>query len=113
MPDDNVDILLLLGRDVIDAHHVLDQIVGPPGTPFAQRLGLGWVVVGALCVGSFHADNVVNVSKTQLLTNGIPSLFKPCDTVRSVVETCYSYDPVFTTRADDNLSLMSVEDLSF
>ena len=39
------------------------NVVGPPGTSFAQRLGLGWVVVGEFCVGDFNAKNVVNVSK--------------------------------------------------
>lgn len=43
--DVNAEILLLLGRDVIEAHHIIDQVAGPPGAPFAQRQGLGWVVV--------------------------------------------------------------------
>ena len=43
--DVNADILLLLRTDVVGAHHVYDQVVGPPGAPFAQKLGLGWVVL--------------------------------------------------------------------
>lgn len=44
--DPNCDILLLLGRDVIEVHQVFYQKLGPKGTPFAQRLKLGWVVIG-------------------------------------------------------------------
>lgn len=35
------DMLLLLGRDLIQAHKVLNQWTGPPTAPFAQRLALG------------------------------------------------------------------------
>lgn len=44
--DPQGDILLLLGRDVIQAHKALDQRNGPPNAPFAQKLPLGWVIVG-------------------------------------------------------------------
>lgn len=37
--DPQADILLLLGRDVIQAHKVLGK--GPPNHPFTQRLALG------------------------------------------------------------------------
>jgi hypothetical protein len=33
--DDNAKIILLIGRDAIQAHYVLDQRVGPPGAPHA------------------------------------------------------------------------------
>ncbi|XP_076102049.1 uncharacterized protein LOC143071561 [Mytilus galloprovincialis] len=39
-------ILLLIGRDLIEAHHVLEQRLGPSRTPFAQKLRLGWVIIG-------------------------------------------------------------------
>lgn len=39
------NILLLLGRDIIQAHKALDQRSGPPNAPFAQQLALGWVIV--------------------------------------------------------------------
>ncbi|CAC5384727.1 unnamed protein product [Mytilus coruscus] len=44
-------IQLLIGRDLINAHHVQEQITGPKGTPFAQKLSLGWVIVGEVCIG--------------------------------------------------------------
>lgn len=34
------EILLLLGRDVLRAHKVREQVKGPHHTPFAQRLDL-------------------------------------------------------------------------
>jgi hypothetical protein len=43
--------MLLIGRDLIDAHHVENQITGPQGAPFAQKLSLGWVIVGQVCTG--------------------------------------------------------------
>lgn len=96
--DENAEILLFLGRDTIDAHHVLNQVIGPPGVPFAQRLGLGWVVVGELCLGEIHSQVKVKVNKTYLLSNSRTSLFKPCDSkvqVSDVDQKSYAYDPVF------------------
>lgn len=31
-------LLLLLGRDFIDVHHILDHRIGVQGAPYAQRL---------------------------------------------------------------------------
>jgi len=106
--DAQTDVLLLLGRDVIEAHHVFDQVLGPPGAPFAQRLGLGWVVVGELCLGQMHVPTVVNVNKTYVLDDGRTSLFQPCcDHVLSVK------DPLFIrTPSDDKVSL-SIDDREF
>ncbi|KAL0192214.1 hypothetical protein M9458_010510, partial [Cirrhinus mrigala] len=39
-------ILLLLGRDILRVHKVLEQRSGPHNTPFAQCLELGWVIIG-------------------------------------------------------------------
>lgn len=106
--DDKSDILLLLGRDCIEAHYVLDQVLGPAGSPFAQKLGLGWVVIGQLCVGKFHANEVVNVNKTYLLEDGRASLFQPCcDHLLSV------QDPVFIQTPNDNKPSLSVDDREF
>jgi hypothetical protein len=43
--DDSCQILLLIGRDLPVAHHVLDQKVGSDRDPYAQQLKLGWVIV--------------------------------------------------------------------
>jgi hypothetical protein len=60
-----------IGRDLIDAHHVENQITGPQGAPFAQKLSLGWVIVGEVCIGKcYKADTNVN----SLKTNGLGAL---------------------------------------
>lgn len=50
--DPNAKILLLLGRNTLRG--VREQISGPGDAPFAQRLDLGWVVVGDVCLGGAH-----------------------------------------------------------
>ena len=68
--DENAEILLLIGRDAIEAHHILDQVVGPTNSPFAQRLKLRWVVVGEMCLGSSHKPVDASVCKTYLTPEG-------------------------------------------
>ena len=46
----SVPIALLIGRDVLQVHKVREQIEGPANTPFAQRLDLGWVIIGESCL---------------------------------------------------------------
>jgi hypothetical protein len=87
--DEVVRIELLIGRDLIAAHHVLDQKVGGDGLPFGQRLPLGWVIIGSVCVGKTHQSETVGVLKTSVLPNGRASLLVPCDSEFSVKE-CYS-----------------------
>ena len=55
--------MILLGRDVPEVHHIYDQITGPVGSPFAQKLPLGWVVVGDLCLNKMRRPNTVKVMK--------------------------------------------------
>ncbi|XP_061128960.1 uncharacterized protein LOC133150443 isoform X1 [Syngnathus typhle] len=75
--DDNAQILLLLGRDILRIHKVRQQINGPGDTPFAQRLDLGWVLVGDVCLGKVHKP-IIHSYKTNVLEDGRPSLFRPC-----------------------------------
>ena len=106
--DENADILLLIGRDMTEVHHVIDQVTGPPGAPFAQRLGLGWMVIGEMCMGQVHTDDVVNVHKTHVLNDGRTTLFEPCSKVSFSVQ-----DPVFVKTPDDEKVSLSVEDREF
>lgn len=53
--DDSAEILLLLGRDILRVHKVRSQINGPHNAPYAQRLDLGWVIVGDVCLGRTQA----------------------------------------------------------
>lgn len=43
--DDAADILLMLGRDILQVHKVRLQYNGPDNAPFAQKHDLGWVIV--------------------------------------------------------------------
>lgn len=72
------NIELLIGRDLISAHIVHEQIVGEKDEPFAQRLALGWVIVGQICLGGAHRPEV-RTFKTFALKNGRPSTFEPCN----------------------------------
>ena len=56
------DMLLLIGRDMPEAHHVLDQRIGPVGSPYAQKLPFGWVIIGEACLGKTHRPENINVN---------------------------------------------------
>ncbi|XP_042150458.1 uncharacterized protein LOC121838334 [Ixodes scapularis] len=135
--DTEAQILLLLGRDILRVHKVRQQCNGPPDAPFAQRLDLGWVIIGDVCLGRTRKPDCVTNFKTNVLENGRPSLFEPCrnhflvkekftDPVNptqhvpptqgvpikdySVEETT---DTLFQTTKDDDQPAPSVEDRKF
>jgi hypothetical protein len=101
-------ILFLIGRDLVEAHHIHDQIIGPPGAPFAQKLGLGWVVIGEMCLGKVHYTDQVNVNKSHVLYGSQVSLFSPCENRFVVAEKIKLdrnlFDPVFVETASDKIS---------
>ncbi|XP_060079797.1 uncharacterized protein LOC132559197 [Ylistrum balloti] len=76
--ENDTPILLLVGRDLISAHHVLEQRTGHEREPYAQKLKFGWVVVGESCLGLVHKPTVITVSKTVVLPDGRPTLMDPC-----------------------------------
>ena len=76
-PLQQVGIELLIGRDLLEAHHVHDQIVGPRDTPFAQKLSLGWVIVGDVCLEGRHRPSVT-VMKTHVQSDGRGTIFESC-----------------------------------
>ncbi|XP_033103147.1 uncharacterized protein LOC117105951 [Anneissia japonica] len=78
--DERCSITLLIGRDLIEAHHVLDQIIGPAGALYAQRLRLGWVIIGETCLGGSHMPNSIGTYRTSIIiqNNGKPSTLDPC-----------------------------------
>lgn len=69
--DPSADILLLLGRDMIQAHKVRQQINGP-------NEALRWVIIGDVCLSGAHRPTV-NSYKTNILDNGRPSFLSPCE----------------------------------
>ncbi|RXN31543.1 hypothetical protein ROHU_004747 [Labeo rohita] len=83
--DPDAQILVLLGRDMIRVHKVRQQINGPHDAPFAQRLDLGWVIVGDVCIERANKP-MVSVFKTHILDNGRPSLLTPCQSHIKVKE---------------------------
>ena len=77
--NDNIPISILIGKDLLDAHDVLEQCTGVRNSPYAQRLLLGWVVVGESCLHKVHPPkNNVIVNKTFVLPNGRTSICEPC-----------------------------------
>lgn len=103
--DPGTSIELLIGRDLIETHVVLDQCLG---VPLGQRLPVGWVLIGNLCFGTAHSQTIVTVNKTAILGNGRPTYFEPCDSSLYVKN-----DPVFKRTAFDECEGLSVEDQTF
>ena len=112
--DPQANISLLIGRDVIEAHQVQEQITGPRGFPFAQRLGLGWVIVGDVCLGKLHKPNSSDVRVATFKTYMVDaesqrsSIFQPC-TSNLALKEC-SYDVTVTQSQDDSLFQRTRED---
>ncbi|XP_056022195.1 uncharacterized protein LOC130055048 [Ostrea edulis] len=101
-------ILLLLGRDLLPAHHILEQRLGPIHAPFAQRLRLGWVIIGDVCLGTSHKPDEISVMKTFTLKDGRTTLFQPCMSNMHVAN-----DHIFEKRKDDDTPGLSYEDKQF
>lgn len=123
--DMNADILLLFRRDILRVHKVRQQCNGPDDAPYAQRLDLGWVIVGDVCLDKSHKPSQVNAFKTYVLKNGHTTHFKPLCHHYEVKERLYNliqvpeviptpYDDlgrsVFHTTSDDNRLALSIED---
>ncbi|KAK3506463.1 hypothetical protein QTP70_000932 [Hemibagrus guttatus] len=131
--DPEAQILLLLGRDILQVHKVREQRNGPNNAPYAQRLDLGWVVVGNVCLGSVHRSAALSTYRTHVLDNGRPSLLPPCPNKLSIKEkfdikplpevslACDDFifddyvigDTIFERSKDDNKVGLSIEDRRF
>ncbi|CAG2230743.1 unnamed protein product [Mytilus edulis] len=112
--DRNAEVMLLIGRDVTAAHHILDQRIGKDNEPYAQRLRLGWAIIGETCLGLVHTSDTITVNKTTVLPNGRETNLKPCeygfrvkDKEPDIGSTVFKQ-----TREDDTLGL-SQEDKEF
>ncbi|XP_041926339.1 uncharacterized protein LOC121690066 isoform X1 [Alosa sapidissima] len=122
--DPTAEILLLLGRDTIRAHKVREQINGPANAPFAQRLDLGWVLVGEVCLGNTHKPNVSSF-RTTMVDCHRPSLFQPCTSNLHIKEELHDStlpprakedslgQNVFDCTEQDNKLAPSIEDETF
>ncbi|XP_033755752.1 uncharacterized protein LOC117338505 [Pecten maximus] len=106
--NDSVEIEILIGRDLVSAHHVVDQRIDGDWLPFGQKLPLGWVVIGDVCLGRAHLPEQVSVSKTSVFANGRPTYLQPCESELMVKE-----DPIFERVPGDEKPGLSIEDKRF
>ncbi|XP_069140928.1 uncharacterized protein [Argopecten irradians] len=112
--DNNSEILLLIGRDMLSVHHVLEQRVGQPDQPYAQRLPLGWVIVGESCLDGVHATSTANVLKTMLRpSSGSTSNLNQCESKIRVSECLIDELNIFRRTDQDNKPGMSFQDKQF
>ncbi|XP_039885710.1 uncharacterized protein LOC120732292 [Simochromis diagramma] len=132
--DPEADILLLLGRDILRVHKVREQHNGLHNEPYAQRLDLGWVIVGEVCLGEVHKTSNICVYKTNILPNGRASLLSACPNNMQVKEKlgCHTSNlslqssaqhlkskesefasQVFQRTQHDDVPAMSIDDESF
>lgn len=107
IPELNPDaqILLLIGRNLSETHHVRDQRIRTRNVPFAQRLNLGWVVVGYVCLGNFHKPTTVASFKTTLIDSHRETIFKLCSNVfqlKNGISKSQLQFNVFYVQGDDN-----------
>ncbi|PFX28554.1 hypothetical protein AWC38_SpisGene6700 [Stylophora pistillata] len=131
------EILLLIRRDTPPLHKIHESRNGPKNAPWAQRLDLGWVVIGNTCLDGAHKPNKVSAYWTQILHNGQPSCLLPCTNwlrlKNSPLPDSTAYlvtdkkkrafvkgkfkdglgDNVFPRSVDDNKPGMSMEDRKF
>ncbi|XP_048868217.1 uncharacterized protein LOC125740722 isoform X1 [Brienomyrus brachyistius] len=128
-PDHHAPILLLLGRDIIRVHKAHKQVNGPPNAPFAQKLDLGWVIIGDMCLGKIHKPNFVQAYHTNILENGQCTHFYPCPNNFNIKEKSQKVSPsepwfresiqglkewdVFQRTKDDEKVALSIEDKLF
>ena len=127
--DETANIHLLIGRDAPELLKVREFRNGPKGTPWAQRLSLGWTIIGQMCLDLAGGPTHVLVRCTSLLPANFidskrrivePQYYElvPCLNHIRVKESFTERDQgtegnVFqTTREDNNVSL-SCEDRKF
>ena len=127
--DPNADIHLLLGRDAPELLKVWEFKNGPKGAPWAQKLSLGWTIIGQMCLYIVGGPAHVLACRTSLLSaNNREPWEKHMEPARYELVPCLNQfrikesfserreDPendIFrTTRKDNDISL-SCEDRKF
>ena len=69
----------MIGRDIPEIHHVHAHILRDKGKHFTQKLPLGWVIIGEVCLGKVHAPTEISVRKTHVLNDGRSTTFPLCE----------------------------------
>lgn len=77
--DPQAHVLLLIGRDLPEVHHVQDQRTSPRGSLFAHKTPLGWVLVGNVCLRISHLPDDDRVMKTFVNPEGSCSVYEDCE----------------------------------
>lgn len=68
----------MIGRDLLEIHHVQSQRLGPKNSPFAQELKLGWVLIDDVCLDKSDKPSAVSVLKTNVISCERRSVLQPC-----------------------------------
>jgi hypothetical protein len=106
----SIKVELLIGRGIPEIHHVHEQILGDKGKLFAQKLPLGWVIIGEVCLGKVHAPTEISVCKTHVLDDGRSTTFPLCE---HNIEISDLKDDIFVRTSNDSKVAPSVEDKQF
>ncbi|XP_075315887.1 uncharacterized protein LOC142375626 [Odontesthes bonariensis] len=109
--DPQAEILILLGRDILSVHKVREQHNGLHNEPYAQRLDLGWVIVGEVCLGAAHKTFQTTVYKTNILHNGRASLLGPCTNTIQVKERLSCHTPSLNLQGSVSNLVRETDDL--
>ncbi len=112
--DSEVEIPLLIGRDLVEAHHVHEQFIGPRHAPFAQKLSLGWMMIGETCLGGAHRPDASNIVVNNTRVNHRLSILVPCPNTYDVSSSEFKkVRDVFIKALNDEKPGLSVEDREF
>ncbi|XP_040196099.1 uncharacterized protein LOC120929000 [Rana temporaria] len=126
----DVKILILLGRDVPRVHKIRELCNGPDDAPQAQKLDLGWVIIGEVCLDQSHKLLDVASYKTNVAYRSMkcPLHYYAKERLDFKNEVPYQAlqginckltsqkdlgDSVYQTTCDDNKIAPSVEDKEF
>lgn len=83
--------------------------IGTRNTPFAQRLNIGWVLFGDICLGNFRKPTTVASFKTTLVDSHRETIFRPCRDI----SMNHLQANVFHVQVDDNKTGLSTDDKEF
>ena len=76
--DHDANNMLLVGRNAPQLHKVHESRNGKGALPWAQRLDLGWVILGKVWLDGAHQPANVSTYRTHILPNGRLSILEPC-----------------------------------
>ena len=127
-PEDDVDILLLIGRNCPEPLKVRESRNGPKDTPWAQRTNMGWTVSGRMCTSSVKNREHVSASRTiltqttSLRPQSDANYVRPdhrgdCENhinTKDIVGACRDVcSDIYAETRDDNNKAPSIEDQRF